>query len=144
ILATRVKKGQRKKKEDLVETTAGGMGVVAEQTLEEFIIPENPLLAAHEKLLESNEAQFYRVLDSSLKKYLAVKFKVPVEELTKKRLMEELDKCNVGCSTSRMLTSLLDEVELNVYAPASNSNHLQGTYEKASEVVALLEKQVCK
>lgn len=108
-----------------------------------FVIPENPLTAAHEKLVAQDSAGFYHTLDSSLKKYLAAKFKVPANELTKKRLNEELDKCNIGLGTSLMLTSLLDEVELNLYAPPSNANQLNAVFEKASEVVSLLDKQVC-
>ncbi len=109
----------------------------------EFSIPENPLLAAHEKLIEQNSGAFYHVLDTSLKKYLSAKFKVSADELTKKRLNEELDKCNVGIGTSHMLNSLMEEVEINLYAPSSNSNHLKNVFEKASEVVSLLNKQVC-
>ncbi|MEO6290383.1 MAG: BatD family protein [Ginsengibacter sp.] len=131
-------------KEELLKTTSTGEVITTDaEILNEFVIPENPLTEAHNKLVEQNEKEFYHVLDASIKKYLAAKLKVPVEELTKKRLNEELDKCNVGLGTSLMLTSLLDEVELNVYAPPSNSNHLQNVYEKASEVVALLDKQVC-
>jgi len=109
----------------------------------EFIIPENPLLAAHEKLLEGDSVQFYHTLQISLKQYLSSKFHVPMEELSKKRLNEELDKCNVGLGTSLMLNSLLEEVEINLYAPPANTNYLKNVFEKASEVVSLLEKQVC-
>ncbi|MGH2646047.1 MAG: BatD family protein, partial [Ginsengibacter sp.] len=108
----------------------------------EFLIPENPLQEAHEKLMDENSVGFYSVLHASLKKYLALKLKVPAEDLTKKRLNEELDKYNVGLGTSLMLSSLIDEVELNLYAPPSNANHLKDVYEKASEVVSLLNKQV--
>ncbi len=108
-----------------------------------FVIPENPLASAHEKLVTGNSSAFYQTLDASLKKYLAVKFNVPANELSKKRLNEELDKCNVSLGTSLMLTSLLDEVELNLYAPPSNANQLNAVFEKASEVVSLLDKQVC-
>ncbi len=108
-----------------------------------FVIPENPLTAAHEKLVAQDSAGFYQTLDSSLKKYLAAKFKVPANELSKKRLNEELDKCNVSLGTSLILTSLLDEVELNLYAPPSDAVQLNAVFEKASEVVSLLDKQVC-
>ncbi|MDQ6903808.1 MAG: hypothetical protein M3139_12455, partial [Bacteroidota bacterium] len=86
---------------------------------------------------------FYSVLDNSFKKYLAWKFKVPAEELTKKRVTEELDKCNVGLGTSLRLSALMENIELNIYAPPSNANHLKEVYEQASEVVSLLDKQVC-
>jgi hypothetical protein len=108
-----------------------------------FVIPESPLEKAHQELVEENSIAFYSILDASLKKYLSAKFKVPAEELNKKRINEELDKCNVGLGTSLRLSSLMDNIELNLYAPASNVNHLKEVYEKASEVVSLLDKQVC-
>ena len=122
-----VRKGAiEKKKKELLKTTLITEDADPEnEETDEFIIPENPLTEAHSKLMEGNEKEFYNVLDVSLKKYLAAKFKVPVEELTKKRLKEELDKSNIGLGTSLMLSSLLDEIELNVYAPPSNSNHLK-------------------
>jgi BatD DUF11 like domain len=109
----------------------------------EFVIPENPLEQAHQKLIEENSVAFYSVLDASLKKYLSAKFKVPAEELNKKRISEEMDKCNVGLGTSLRLSNLMDNIELNLYAPPSHINHLKEVYEKASEVVSLLDKQVC-
>ncbi len=41
-----------------------------------------------------------------------------------------------------MLIDLLQDIELNLYAPVSGSNQKNELYQKASEVVALLEKQV--
>ncbi len=110
---------------------------------EELIIPEDALEKAHEKMIQENSTAFYSVLDTSLKRYLSVKLKVPAEELTKKRLNEELDKCNVSLGTSLKLSSLLEDIDLHVYTPLSNTNHLKETYEKASEVISLLDKQVC-
>lgn len=109
----------------------------------EFIIPENPLLEAHESLMSQNSGEFYHILHISLKKYLSSKFKVPVNEITRKRLNEELDKCDVSLGSSLMLTSLLDEIEINLYAPPSDVNHMKTTFEKAAQVVSLLDKQVC-
>ncbi len=144
ILLTARRRSVENKKKELLQATGRALSHKESETKQAvFIIPENPLTKAYAKLMEENEGEFYSVLDCSLKKYLAGKFKVPTEELTKKRINEELDKCNVGLGTSLMLNSLLDEVELNVYAPPSNSNHLKSVYEKASEVVALLDKQVC-
>lgn len=115
-----------------------------EDKKQEFIIPESPLTEVHQKLVNGNSSEFYHTLDASLKKYLAAKFKVPENELSKKRLSEELDKCNVSVGTSMMLISLMDEVEINLYAPPSNATELNKVFEKASEVVSLLDKQVCQ
>src|SRR6185437_1699096 len=114
-----------------------------EENKKEFIIPESPLLAAHEMLVAQNSTRFFSILDSSVKNYLAIKLKVPVNELTRKRIIEELDRCNVSLGTTLMLSSLLDEIEINLYAPPSSILHLNNIFEKASEVVSLLDKQVC-
>lgn len=110
---------------------------------QQFVIPENPLTEAHTKLVSQDSSGFYHALDAGLRKYLSRKFKVPASELSKKRVNEELDKCNVSLNTSLMLTSLMDEIEINLYAPPSNVTHLNAVFEKASEVVSLLDKQVC-
>jgi uncharacterized membrane-anchored protein YhcB (DUF1043 family) len=109
----------------------------------EFKIPESPLTEVHKKLVEQDSKEFYHTLDTSLKRYLSSKFQIPGNELSKKRLTEELDKCNVSLNTSLMLTSLMDEIELNLYAPPSTVNVMNQVFEKASEVVSLLDKQVC-
>lgn len=109
----------------------------------EFNIPENPLKEVHEKLIEQDSYGFYHTLDASLRKFLSGKFKVPQGELSKKRVNEELDKCNVTLNTSLMLTSLMDEIEMNLYAPPSHVSQLNSTFEKASEVISLLDKQIC-
>lgn len=109
----------------------------------EFIIPENPLLAAHDSLVSQNNNEFFHILHISMKKYLSSKFKIPVNELTRRRLTEELDKCNVSLGTTLMLTSLLDDIEINLYAPPSDLNHMKIAFENAAQVVSLLDKQIC-
>ncbi len=106
-------------------------------------ILENPLYEAEQILLENNTNKFYYTINNCLRKYLSVKLKYSENELSKKKINELLDRCNVGISTTLMLTSLLEKIELNLYAPASSASQMQEVYEKASEVVLLLDKQVC-
>ena len=136
---------KKNKNKDLLETKIklDDLKNEQEEGKKEFVIPENPLLLTHEKLVSQNSKEFFSTLDLSLKNYLASKFKVPVNELNRRRLNEELDKCNVSLGTTLMLTSLLDEIEINLYAPPSSILHLNNIFEKASEVVSLLDKQVC-
>ena len=110
---------------------------------EAFIIPQNPLIDAENKLAEGDTGQFYKVLDVSLHKYLSEKLKVPVEELNKKRINERMDKCNVGVGTTLLVNAVLEDIELNLYAPVSSETKMQKVYENASEVVSLLDKQIC-
>ena len=136
---------KKNKNKDLLETKIklDDLKNAQAEKEKEFVIPENPLLLTHEKLVSQNSKEFFSTLDISLKNYLASKFKVPVNELTRRRLNEELDKCSVSLGTTLMLTSLLDEIEINLYAPPSSIHHLNNVFEKASEVVSLLDKQVC-
>lgn len=103
-------------------------------------IPENPLLEAHEKLLAGDANEFFAVLNSSMRKYLSVKLNIPLEEISKKRIHEEMDTCNVGVGTAHIVSALFEEIERNLYS-MPQQQHLQSAFEKASEVVALLDKQ---
>ncbi len=69
-------------------------------------------------------------------------FNVAPNDLSKKKITELLEKNNVSVVTGIMLTSLLEEAELNLYAPVSSKNEMQQTYAKASEVISLLDKQL--
>jgi hypothetical protein len=107
-----------------------------------FTIPANPLAEAEKKLAKGSN-DFYKVLDVALDKYFSKKLQVPVEELTKKKINERMDKCNVGVGTTLLVNSLLEDIELNLYAPISSTTQMNEVYEKASEVISLLDKQVC-
>ena len=108
-----------------------------------FIIPVNPLADAEEKLSEGDSSSFYQTLDISFHKYLSEKLNVPAENLSKKKINERMDKCNVSVGTTLLVNSLLEDIELNRYAPFSSEMQMQEAYEKASEAVSLLDKQVC-
>lgn len=131
-----IKNKESKKKDIFIDNLENKRQPVEES----FPIPENPLLEAHEKLTAGNANEFFMVLNSSMKKYLSGKFNIPLEEISRKRLHEEMDSRNVGIGTSHMVNSLLEEIELNLYS-MPQQQHLQNAFEKASEVVALLDKQ---
>ena len=94
--------------------------------------------------MENDASQFYHELDVSLKKYLSGKLNVPVEELTKKRINERMDKCNVGVGTTLFSTSLLEDIELNLYAPTSTQTKCSKCMKRQVKLVALLDKQICE
>ena len=106
-------------------------------------IEGNPLTDAEEKLSANDAAAFYSSLNFYLRKYLSAKLDIPIEELSKKKINERLDKCNVTVGTSLLLTTVLENIEINLYAPVSSADEMKEDYEKASEFVSLLNKQVC-
>ena len=136
-------KNKRNKKDTVIENHAPVITPEYKAEEAKFIIPVNPLADAEEKLSEGDINQFYKVLDVSLHKYLSEKLKVPVEELSRKKVNERMDKFNVGVGTTLLVNSLLEDIEVNLYAPVTSETRMQKVYEKASEVVSLLDKQIC-
>ena len=142
LLAILFVKTKKEKKDDLIETAHTNTPEDKVEQPVEFIIPQNPLADAEEKLAEGDASQFYKVLDVSLHKYLSEKLKVPAEELNRKKINERMDKYNVGVGTTLLVNDVLVDIELNRYAPTSSESQMQEAYEKASEVVSLIDKQI--
>lgn len=105
-------------------------------------VTKNPLLKAEDMLQENNTNAFYHTLNNCITKYLSVKLNFAEEELSKKKINELLDKHNVSIGTVLMLSSLLENIEINLYAPLSSASQMHEAYEKASEVISLLDKQL--
>ncbi|HUS02538.1 MAG TPA: BatD family protein [Chitinophagaceae bacterium] len=135
-------KNSRQKKESVIKNNQPEITEAKIEDINEFIIPANPLADAEEELAQKDPSRFYKVLDVSLHNYLSEKLQVPVEELTKKKINERMDKCNVGVGTTLLVNSLLEDIEVNLYAPVTSEIQMQEVYEKASEVVSLLDKQI--
>lgn len=133
---------RKKNKETELESLIRLDDLKNRQEAEEAMIPGNPLEAAHEKLKSENAEAFYRELDSCLKKYLSSKLKIPAHELSNESIHEKMDQHNVGIGTSRLFDTLVREIELGLYAKNSHKGQMMYLYEKASELVALLNKQI--
>ena len=109
---------------------------------------DNELFASKSYMFEAEEAlqkqdpQFYFFLKKALLKYLSEKLRTPEQELTRKRIEELLDKCNVGVHAQVLLNSLLANIELCLYAPSATCDMRQD-YEKTKEVMGIMDKQVC-
>lgn len=111
---------------------------------ESFEIPGNPLLEAYEKISSDDPETFYKSLEACLKKYLSTKFSIPVYEITSERVIEKMDSFNVGIGTTKLFESLIREIDLGLYAKNSHAGQMRNLYDKSSELIALLDKQICK
>lgn len=107
------------------------------------IFSEDVLAAAEEKLTSNDPAGFYSALHICMRKFLSAKLNIPIQELSKKKINERFDKCNVPIGTSLLLTSIFENIEMNLYAPVSSSGEMKEDYEKASEFISLLNKEAC-
>jgi hypothetical protein len=113
-----------------------------EQVSDESLFRKQPLADVEAILFGHDSQLFYSTLNCSLRNYLSEKFNIAPQELSRKRINELLDKNNVGIGTGLLLCSLLENIERSLYMPAIESAQIQEDYEKANEVISLLEKQV--
>lgn len=109
---------------------------------ENFEVPANPLQEVQEKLDTENAESFYKSLENCLKNYLSAKLEIPLHELSSETVTEKMDSYNVGIGTTRLFESLIREIDLGLYAKSSHAAQMRNLYEKSSELIALLDKQI--
>ena len=111
----------------------------AEEQPDQFnLSPQHPLAAAEECLLRNDDAAFFIVLNQALKNYLSGKLKIPVEELNRRTISDQLDKKGISNETCLRLNQLMDEIEWQLYTPIVEKGQMKDKYERANEFVQLL------
>jgi len=88
-----------------------------------------------------NKESFYVALEKALHNYLKAKLKIETSEFSKDKISELLLQKNVDVTTINSFVALLKNCEAARYSPFSNVQ-MQEDYEKASEVISLIDKQV--
>ena len=130
----------RKKEKRVVSATEiqpEGNEALSPELEEKLAVPLNPLAEA-ETALQSGDAVFYQILNDSIKKYLSGFLHIPAGELNKKSIIEQLDKRNISNSVCLELQELLDEIEWQLYTPLADLEKQQVHYNKAHELLQLL------
>ncbi|TLP73140.1 BatD family protein [Maribacter sp. ACAM166] len=97
-------------------------------------------LSAAKKEL-GNKDSFYVALDRALHNYLKAKLKLETSEFSKDKIVELLGKKSIETNTIQSFTALLENCEAARYSPFSDVQ-MQADYEKASEVISLMDKQL--
>lgn len=97
-------------------------------------------LSAAKKSLGNKEA-FYIALEKGLHNYLKAKLKIETSEFSKDKIATLLTKKEVDDTTKDGFIALLKNCELARYSPFSNVQ-MQQDYDKASEVISYLDKQL--
>lgn len=97
-------------------------------------------LSKARKELGQKEA-FYVALEKALHNYLKAKLKIETSEFSKEKIATLLSEKKVDEETIEGFISLLKNCEMARYSPFSNVQ-MQQDYDKASEVISLLDKQL--
>lgn len=97
-------------------------------------------LSAAKKELGKKDS-FYVALERALHNYLKAKLKIETSEFSKDKITELLGKKEIETSTNQSFIALLENCEAARYSPFSDVQ-MQADYEKASEVISLMDKQL--
>ncbi len=97
-------------------------------------------LSAAKKALGSKDL-FYVALEKALHNYLKAKLKIETSEFSKDKIASLLNEKNVDEATREGFVGLLKNCEMARYSPFSDVQ-MQQDYNKASEVISQLDKQI--
>jgi BatD DUF11 like domain len=101
-------------------------------------LPAEPLAPAAEVLQRGAATEFYTTLNSCMKSYLASLLSMHPAQVNKKTVTDALDKRGTNNSTSVALTTLLDDIEWQLYTPFVDVARMNEFYQRAVEITAAL------
>ena len=101
------------------------------------------LSKAEKYLKNNNDSEYFEELHNAIDGYLSHKFKIPVSELNKKRIEEQLTKISIDVSTITALLRVLKDCEMARFAPLSHSD-AEKTLTTTKTLINKIEKHVKK
>ncbi|MFS4468907.1 BatD family protein [Maribacter sp. 2210JD10-5] len=123
----------RKKREEIASDVVGNKVKKANRLARKYLSKAKKELG--------NKDSFYVALEKALHNYLKAKLKIETSEFSKDKISELLHKKQVDENTIAGFIDLLKNCEAARYSPFSNVQ-MQNDYEKASEVISLMDKQL--
>ncbi len=134
-----LKRDTKKEKQQLtsaaVEEVANSNAMPVENMVQ---AQQNPLAAAAESLYRQDAKLFYMHLNAGLKNYLSQKLVLPAEEINRKNIAEQLDAKGISNETSMELQKLIDEIEWQLYTPFADTEKMKAMYERANDLIQLM------
>jgi len=97
--------------------------------------PQNPLAKTEACLNSPDCRDFYTLLNTELKLWLANKFSLPTQDITTKKIIAAIDNEGVDNNTAIELEKLLQEVEWQLYTPFERNNTMDQLYSRAQAVL---------
>lgn len=133
--------GIRKKKTSTGAENATELAYVPADIPAAYTLPQNPLTKTEECIQRKNCEEFYVVLNSEIKSFLAEKFSLPKEMITAKNLMIAMDKSGVENAVILQTQQLLQDINLQLYTPFEFNDQLSEMYARAQTMIQLLNMQ---
>ncbi len=100
------------------------------------------LKVAHQNIASANKEVFYAELLNALNGYFSDKFTIPLADLSRDRIAENITRKNAKPETLQMVNKILDDCEFARYAPATVTGNLEEVYASAVNLITLLEDEI--
>ncbi len=100
------------------------------------------LKVAHKLLMDNRKNEFYEEMMRALYGYFGDKLSIPVANLSKDNIEDELKRRNVTAEHITQVIELLDDCEFARYAPGDDEGRMDRLYEKAVSVIGQVENTI--
>ncbi|MFA5713290.1 MAG: BatD family protein, partial [Bacteroidales bacterium] len=102
-------------------------------------VAKQRLLLAERELKSNHYSLFYQSLYSALLGYISDKLNLNISEISKEKIVEELDSRGVTKEMADKLIYLLNQCEYARYAPNREEGEMEAHYSKAAELIFSME-----
>jgi hypothetical protein len=90
-------------------------------------------------MIKGRQAEFYDEVLRALWGYISDKLNMPVEQLTRENIQDNLAACQVDEETIRKFVGALDECEFERYAPGDPQGNMERTFDSAMTAIMNIE-----
>lgn len=116
--------------------------VVAVKGRRAAAVAKKQLVSAEKQMKLNNKEQFYSEVIQALNSYLGNKFNIPVADLSKESIGNELNKRLIKPEIQNKLFDTINQCEFAKYAPGAVSGDLQMVYQNTVELISDIESEL--
>lgn len=97
------------------------------------------LSTARQLLQNGNQKDFYEAISKAIWLYLSDKLSIPISELSKENIGNELTHKNIDNTTIDQIKTLINDCEIALYSPLGAGSQKQKTLDQATSLISGLE-----
>jgi hypothetical protein len=99
---------------------------------------QNPLQQTESYIYKEDSKDFFVILNSEIKTYLANKFSLPVSEINTANIAIAMDKLHMDNNLVLQMQQLMQEIELQVYTPYEQVENKNEMYGRCQSLIQLI------
>ncbi len=100
------------------------------------------LKRARKFMQQNNKPEFYKEIISALWGYSSDRFRVPIAELTKDKIIQTMADSKIDLITSEKFINLIEKCEYAHFAPATAETDFEFVFNEAVQIIEKLEQKI--